>query len=60
MDAGDEAYAQARMTLDGALAEFVKASENIGMEKDAIARNVCDSLFDATDGDIKLDATVED
>ena len=59
MDKKDEEYAQARMTLDGAMAEYIKAAQAIGVDNAGIARDVCDCLFDASDGDIKLDATID-
>jgi hypothetical protein len=58
MDADNE-YAEARITLDGAMAEYIKKAQAIGVDNAGIARDVCDSLFDASDGDIKLDATLD-
>lgn len=55
MSADDNKYADARMTLNGAMAEFVIAANGIGKSREEIASDVCDSLFDATEGDIKLD-----
>jgi len=54
----DEKYAYARIALDGAMAEFFEAARKIGMSHDEIANDVCDSLFDGSDGEIKMDANI--
>lgn len=55
----DDKYAEARIDLDGAMEEFFKAALKIGMSKTEIASDVCDSLFDGSDGEIKMSGDID-
>lgn len=55
----DEKYAEARMNLDGAMADFIAAAQAIGMSNGDITNDVCDSLYDGSGGAIKAEATID-
>lgn len=58
MDIEDK-YADARLTLDGAIAEFFKAAQGIGMSNTEIASVVCDSLVEGSDGAVKMSGDID-
>lgn len=45
-------WAEARMALESAMADFVKAARDIGCDNDKIGNDVLDVLYDASDEQI--------
>jgi len=48
-------YAEAKMALDSAMAEFIEAARRVEFSEHSIASSICDSAYDATNGQIMLD-----
>lgn len=55
----DEKYMDARSRLNEVMAAYIEAASKIGVDNPGIASDVCDSLYDASDGAIKLDSTIQ-
>lgn len=55
----DDKYANARMDLNAAMSDFIKAAEAADKGAQQIADDVADSLYDASEGAIKINADLE-
>ena len=50
----DDKYASARIDLDDAITAFVEEVQEIGIDNDGIASDVSDSLYNASNGKIRI------
>jgi hypothetical protein len=50
----EEQYANARIALNSAMEDYIKAAQAIGVDSAGIASDACDAMFDVSNGEIKL------